>query len=528
MNKRKKATYEVKRIKILNHLSSIVETEKIDELQKKALISDIEIYKQKNNYLYDQNQELKQENKIFFGILMFLLKDDDEKFLNEIYQNEQDAFLKRILDCIMKFKSIKQKKNKKNNEIIEDAEFINQNSNVMQKIILEIDNSILSKTREIVEEKDDILYALQKKIIDLEFQLKEKNECYPPTIERNSDTQIQNVDINKIHEIIKSREQSQVAELNIELEKMKSIAEEKEKLISEKNTFQAKLEDAEKIIKTLESQIENLVKENTSFSRNIHKKIKEIEDKKISQLKDYVTQINGYKEMNSLLKDEINELETKLEMVDKSDSKKDSDFLELKKEVLSLRNARDVVELERKEVYAERERLKSEKNKNEEMENKFNAEIISLKSELQNRINAAAFHKKNFIKIDNEIKYINLKYKDFQKEEIPLKNELKEVQKKLLLLKNENKLLYDDISNYKAVFQEILGTSSPELIESIEKYRKLLRCPTCDRNYKDTVIDKCMHVLCRECVDNRLKTRSRKCPVCAESFCATDVKRIFL
>lgn len=67
-----------------------------------------------------------------------------------------------------------------------------------------------------------------------------------------------------------------------------------------------------------------------------------------------------------------------------------------------------------------------------------------------------------------------------------------------------------------------------ELQQELEICKKLLRCPSCNLRQKDVALAKCMHVFCRECVDCRLETRQRKCPVCLESFGASDVRPIYL
>lgn len=68
----------------------------------------------------------------------------------------------------------------------------------------------------------------------------------------------------------------------------------------------------------------------------------------------------------------------------------------------------------------------------------------------------------------------------------------------------------------------------PDVFTQLEKYRSLLRCTLCDSRFKDTVITKCMHCFCKECVGVRIKMRDRKCPSCNEPFLEGDIRKIHL
>ncbi|OXV09882.1 hypothetical protein Egran_02353 [Elaphomyces granulatus] len=69
-----------------------------------------------------------------------------------------------------------------------------------------------------------------------------------------------------------------------------------------------------------------------------------------------------------------------------------------------------------------------------------------------------------------------------------------------------------------------LGNSSSEY----EMLRTLALCTVCRRTFKDTVIKTCGHVFCRECVEERLISRLRKCPNCNKAFGNNDYMHITL
>ncbi|KAG8532098.1 uncharacterized protein KY384_003735 [Bacidia gigantensis] len=69
-----------------------------------------------------------------------------------------------------------------------------------------------------------------------------------------------------------------------------------------------------------------------------------------------------------------------------------------------------------------------------------------------------------------------------------------------------------------------LGSQSGEY----EMLRTLAICTVCRINFKNTAIKTCGHVFCKDCVEERTTSRSRKCPNCNRSFGTGDVMRITL
>ncbi|KAJ5092348.1 E3 ubiquitin-protein ligase bre1 [Penicillium alfredii] len=84
--------------------------------------------------------------------------------------------------------------------------------------------------------------------------------------------------------------------------------------------------------------------------------------------------------------------------------------------------------------------------------------------------------------------------------------------------------LADSQKNLETWRSKSLGNSSSEY----EMLRTLALCTVCRRNFKNTVIKTCGHVLCKDCVEERLTSRSRKCPNCNRSFGSNDYMHITL
>ncbi|KAJ1919295.1 E3 ubiquitin-protein ligase bre1 [Mycoemilia scoparia] len=71
-------------------------------------------------------------------------------------------------------------------------------------------------------------------------------------------------------------------------------------------------------------------------------------------------------------------------------------------------------------------------------------------------------------------------------------------------------------------------SSDSELKKLCEEYKSLLKCTSCQLRFKSHVLQRCMHVFCKPCIDSRIETRQRKCPTCGDAFGTGDIKQIFL
>uniref|UniRef100_A0A8B9RIG2 E3 ubiquitin protein ligase n=1 Tax=Astyanax mexicanus TaxID=7994 RepID=A0A8B9RIG2_ASTMX len=75
---------------------------------------------------------------------------------------------------------------------------------------------------------------------------------------------------------------------------------------------------------------------------------------------------------------------------------------------------------------------------------------------------------------------------------------------------------------------EVYTDADEILQEEINQYKAKLRCPCCNIRDKETVLTKCFHVFCYECLKTRYDTRQRKCPKCNAAFGANDFHRIYI
>lgn len=68
---------------------------------------------------------------------------------------------------------------------------------------------------------------------------------------------------------------------------------------------------------------------------------------------------------------------------------------------------------------------------------------------------------------------------------------------------------------------------SSEDADMLDMTLGMLRCSVCKDRFKSVAITRCFHLFCKECIDENLRNRQRKCPACGEKFGQDDVTNIF-
>ncbi|KAF9201986.1 E3 ubiquitin-protein ligase bre1 [Haplosporangium sp. Z 27] len=169
----------------------------------------------------------------------------------------------------------------------------------------------------------------------------------------------------------------------------------------------------------------------------------------------------------------------------------------------------------------------------EEREKNLNIQMATLEREHTLLNSSIALHKTKL----QEYSQQNSSFKDKYVRQEERLNELQNmVKERTDAYENEafaRRRLLEDTESMKRKIEEqskaesISGEHS-EAAKQASRYLKLLKCPSCDVNFKSHVILRCMHVFCKQCMDNQLEYRQRKCPTCRESFGAKDVKEIYL
>ncbi|XP_074272824.1 E3 ubiquitin-protein ligase BRE1-like 1 [Silene latifolia] len=96
----------------------------------------------------------------------------------------------------------------------------------------------------------------------------------------------------------------------------------------------------------------------------------------------------------------------------------------------------------------------------------------------------------------------------------------------------EKKRLEEELEAVKRKAEHLKAQKEGSVVGKLEielqEYKEILKCSICLDRPKEVVITKCYHLLCNPCVQKVLKTRHRKCPVCAASFGPNDVKPVYI
>ncbi|KAI0743501.1 BRE1-domain-containing protein [Daedaleopsis nitida] len=105
------------------------------------------------------------------------------------------------------------------------------------------------------------------------------------------------------------------------------------------------------------------------------------------------------------------------------------------------------------------------------------------------------------------------------------RTELRKLEESLLKTKKDAE---KHASKLKSVAGSSGSTKEAELQKEVNNCMTLLKCSTCQINWRNTVITKCMHTFCKQCVEARIATRQRKCPACNLPFSQGEVQTLYL
>lgn len=95
--------------------------------------------------------------------------------------------------------------------------------------------------------------------------------------------------------------------------------------------------------------------------------------------------------------------------------------------------------------------------------------------------------------------------------------------------KEEVELLKSQLEEVRQSFHSNGNESSLDKVrdEMIHELQKKLNCSVVTSQRKDVVISRCGHLFSKQCTDNLIATRNRKCPICGKMFGVDDIMSVY-
>lgn len=287
-------------------------------------------------------------------------------------------------------------------------------------------------------------------------------------------------------EIEKIKESRETEERKTEEKLLQSKAE-IEGLKGENTILKGRTDELYLAIETLNSTVVDKTRdlENHSVNREkcgnmCHERIQELENKEISRLEEVSFLVRKY-----------------------IDTGKKNDALLL--ELTEVQGRMDRIEEKSKECERSQkiEQRKAQEEKTKYLEMIENQKIAIEKSKLEylERKSSAQYHKRKAVQYESE---------------------LHAAKKALHTLEELNSELQGRIDGLK----KHKNTSKTQT--DIELYQGMIRCNVCCTNIKNTALKRCMHLMCRNCIDARIAARQKTCPLCGTIFTPNDIASVYL
>lgn len=169
----------------------------------------------------------------------------------------------------------------------------------------------------------------------------------------------------------------------------------------------------------------------------------------------------------------------------------------------------------------------------EEKEGVLQSSLVALEKELALRTQALELNKRKAVEaaqlaedLKVQLEHTQAKLKEIQVSVAENRTARERESSKLKSAQEDLSRLRRKLEKQKKV--EVYSDADEILQEEINQYKAKLRCPCCNMRDKETVLTKCFHVFCYECLKMRYDTRQRKCPKCNCAFGANDFHRIYI
>ena len=318
--------------------------------------------------------------------------------------------------------------------------------------------------------------------------------------------------------------------------KKATLEQDQEAMRKMKELFAA-LEDQ---IRALESKTERLTEESNTMAVD-HP---ELDSLSIEDLRAKYMELDR---KYNLLNVELSSMSTAFQKTSKIATQKVTEFAAMEERVLRL--SAEKAKADQKFFAA----MKSKETRDSEvrtlrMQNSKSAEAVSQLKEAENASRALlATMEKQLAEMKDALTHKTNEHRTVQQQNITqglevsrlnsqvneLKNQLTAKDDKLAQTSSLCRAVELEVEETKALLKDSrrnleLWKSKSGQSEQYEILRQFAYCNVCKKNLKNTVMKTCGHTFCNECVEERMTSRSRKCPNCGKAFGSNDHMRITL
>lgn len=478
-------------------------------------------------------ETLNEEREILFKMCRAILNQQDLKKLINIINNQNNVKLEPLLSEI-KFKNI----DTTNNSALDSENKINREIIIKEEDvgIEKIKENLQTNAKDKIDIKIKVDFDKEKESfgneVNFDEVMNENGVIINNDNAKNSEWEKYNSDIQKDQSLLFFKE-FYIDKLYKKINDQNDIITELKKKLLRKESQPQEIEQKNQEFNT--SKNNNMMKEYIEENNKLELRNAEIVSEILSNNNKYINDLKAQKDfylskLNNLIKTTemykklLNEKDNEIDNLKKSEHLQ-NEYIESQKkfqEMLDeLRNTRDnsrhyfqVIHLtnryqeEMQKNIKHLEKINYLTNINERLKNKCD-EIV--------QVNEVEFYKEKENLVNELAEYVN-KYEERKNAAMFHKRASIKFEMEMHAYSKQLKELQESLSN----------TTSPNSSKDTENLRSLLRCTACDNNFKNTVLLRCMHVFCNDCIEERIKKRKRNCPNCNENFHTADVKRIFL
>jgi len=164
------------------------------------------------------------------------------------------------------------------------------------------------------------------------------------------------------------------------------------------------------------------------------------------------------------------------------------------------------------------------KIKNLEEQLKLEEKKTTLNTTLNDKYQVVA---QNLTIVTNELKLkLQLSEEEYKQLRSNVDQKIEEFHKE----QESNKRLLEECNYLKRRlehFKKFGKVGDPLQDEQLEYYKKLFRCSVCNDRDKDSVLTRCYHFFCHQCLEDNIKKRIRRCPTCTTGFNDNNIQKIY-